>query len=392
MQEYALSFAIFGALIVLAIPLHSALKIPITVAEILLGIFAAYIGVVDSTQTHISTMANVGLLFLMFLCGMEVDLKSSLFLGRRFLYQALWYFVILYVLCVLIVIAFDLPFIFVAILPVMSLGMIMALIRDYGKNRTWLNLTLKIGIIGELISIVVLITLEGIYHYGFSIDLLESLLILCGFLIAIVCIFKVANVLFWWFPNLKLLLLPHDDTNSKDIRFVFMLFIVFIAITSLLHLEPVLGAFIAGVIITTYFKYKHTLPKKLDDIGFGFFVPFFFVYVGTTIDLSQVFINPEILLYALYLIIAMFLVRLISSVIVFLKHFKSMKNTLLFALSNSMPLTFLVITASIGQKFGVLSDMAYISCIFGAIFEGIFFSIAIKLIYIFWRTKRESNE
>ncbi|MGX3097870.1 cation:proton antiporter [Helicobacter sp. 23-1046] len=387
MQEYALSFAVFGALIVLAIPLHSVLKIPITVAEILLGIIAAYIGVVDSTQTHISVMANVGLLFLMFLCGMEVDLKSSFSLGKRFLYQALWYFVILYVLCVLVVIVFKLPFIFIAILPVMSLGMIMALIRDYGKSRAWLNLTLKIGIIGELVSIVVLITLEGIYHYGFSIDLLESLLILCGFLIGVVCIFKMANVLFWWFPNLKLFLLPHDDTNSKDIRFVFMLFIVFIAITSLLHLEPVLGAFIAGVIITTYFKYKHTLPKKLDDIGFGFLVPFFFVYVGTTIDLTRVFINPEILLYALYLIVTMFLVRLIASILVFLKHFKSAKNTLLFALSNSMPLTFLVITASIGQKFGVLSEVAYISCIFGAIFEGIFFSIAIKLIHTLWRTK-----
>lgn len=392
MQEYVLSFAVFGALIMLAIPLHSALKIPITVAEILLGIFAAHLNIVDSTQTHISTMANVGLLFLMFLCGMEVDLKSSFVIGKRFLYQTLWYFIVLYTLCIIVVLVFNLPFIFIAILPVMSLGMIMALIRDYGKNRVWLNLTLKIGIIGELVSIVVLITLEGIYYYGFSIDLIKSLLILCGFLISIVYIFKIANVLFWWFPNLKLILLPHDDTNSKDIRFVFMLFIVFITITSLLHLEPVLGAFIAGVIIATYFKYKHTLPKKLDDIGFGFLVPFFFVYVGTTIDLTRVFVNPEIVLYALYLVVAMFLVRLIASGVVFLRYFKSIKNTLLFALSNSMPLTFLVITASIGQKFGVLSDVAYISCIFGAIFEGIFFSIAIKLIYTLWHTKKEPNE
>ncbi len=377
-MELLLPFAIVAILIVLATPLSNLTKIPIVVAEILLGIFAGYFDLVNPQDTYIMIVANTGLLFLMFLCGMEVDLKNFLAMDRQFLYRAGAYFVMLYGLSALCVVALALPIIFLALLPVMSLGMIMALIRDYGKDKPWLNLALKIGILGEVVSIAVLITMEGAYKYGFNWQLGESLLMLSVFLICVVGVFKLANILFWWFPNLKLLLLPHDDTNSQDIRFVILLFVLFIVLTTALSLEKVLGAFIAGVILATYFKYKHTLPEKLNDLGFGFFVPFFFIYVGTTIDIPIVVKNPHILLYALYLVLGMLSIRICAASVVFLRYFKNFKHTLLFALSDCMPLTFLVIVASMGQKFGVLGDALYISCIFGALFEGIFFSLIIK--------------
>ncbi|MCI6217432.1 MAG: cation:proton antiporter [Helicobacter sp.] len=379
--ESILPFVIIVILIVLATPLSNLIKIPIVVSEIMLGIFAGYFRLVDTQEEYIAIIANTGLLFLMFLCGMEVDLKTLRSMGKKFLSQALVYFLSLYLLSALVVVIFQLPMIFIALLPVMSLGMIMVLIRDYGSNHAWLNLALKIGILGEVVSITILTTLEGIYKYGLSWHLAENLIILLVFLLCVVGVFKLANILFWWLPHLKLLLLPHDDTNSQDIRFVIMLFVLFIVLTTVLELEKVLGAFIAGVILATYFKYKHTLPQKLSDFGFGFFVPFFFVYVGSTINLSVVFTNPSILLHALYLVIGMLAIRVISAGLVFLHYFKSFQYTLLFALSDCMPLTFLVITASMGQKFGVLSDSLYTSCIFGAIFEGIFFSVFIKALF-----------
>ena len=317
-----LPFVTIAILITIAVPLSTATKIPIVVTEILLGIAGRYFGLIDSENAYIPIVANIGLLFLMFLCGLEVDLKSFLSMGRTFLYQALFYFLSLYALSSAAVVLLKLPLIFIALLPVMSLGMIMALIRDYGKHKPWLNLALKIGILGEVVSIAVLVTLEGVYRYGFNWQLGENLLILGIFLVCIVGVFKLANILFWWFPNLKLLLLPHDDTNSQDLRFVFMLLLVFIVLTTGIHLEKVLGAFIAGVILSTYFKYKHTLPQKLNDMGFGFFVPFFFVYVGTTIDIPSVLQSPAILLHALFIIFGMLAIRISASMLVFLRFFK----------------------------------------------------------------------
>ena len=159
-----LPFVAIAILITIAVPLSTATKIPIVVTEILLGIVGQYLGFIDSHNSYITLVADIGLLFLMFLCGLEVDLKSFLSMGSKFLYQALFYFISLYSLSTIAVITLQLPLIFIAILPVMSLGMIMALIRDYGKNKPWLNLALKIGVLGEVISISVLVTLEGVYR------------------------------------------------------------------------------------------------------------------------------------------------------------------------------------------------------------------------------------
>ena len=69
-----LPFVSIAILITIAVPLSTATKIPIVVTEILLGIIGRYFGLVDSENTYIPIVANIGLLFLMFLCGLEVDL------------------------------------------------------------------------------------------------------------------------------------------------------------------------------------------------------------------------------------------------------------------------------------------------------------------------------
>ena len=84
--------------------------------------------------------------------------------------------------------------------------------------------------------------------------------------------------------------------------------------------------------------------------------------------------------------------RLISASIVFGKYFKSAKSTLLFALSDSMPLTFLIATATLGKSIGELNDTLYASFVLGAILEGIIFSMLIKIVYVFWKTPKQKEK
>ncbi len=158
-----------------------------------------------------------------------------------------------------------------------------------------------------------------------------------------------------------------------------------------LEIKAVLGAFLAGTILATFFKHKAELPEKLNHFGFGFFVPFFFVHVGSTLNLNAVFRDTQILYHALYLVIGMLTLRLISASIVFGKYFKSAKFTLLFALSDSMPLTFLIATATLGKSIGELNDTLYASFVLGAILEGIIFSVLIKIVYVFWKTPQKEK-
>lgn len=389
-MDNLVTFAIITILIVIAPFVSKTTRIPIVVVEMVLGALGYYFGIFKHSES-LSTLAEVGFLFLMFLSGMEVDLLGFKQLGKPFLKRAGTYFLVLYVTATSAVLLLSLPPIYIAAFPVMSLGMIMALIKDYGKNMPWLDLALKVGVIGELVSIAVLVIINGSYSYGLTIDLYKTLLVLLLFLLVIVSAFQIGKILFWWFPRLKLFIMPVDDTNNQDIRFSMMLFFGLIVIVMWLGLEIVLGAFLAGMIVATFFPYKHELVHKLNDIGFGFFVPLFFIHVGSTLDLSLIFHTPSLLLHAMIIVVAMISLRLLSAAIAFRKHFKSAKNTVLFALSDSMPLTFLVATAALGLQLNAMDQKTYYSFLLAAIFEGIIFTIIIKLVFNFWKTNKTNS-
>ncbi|PAF43948.1 cation:proton antiporter [Helicobacter sp. 11S02596-1] len=380
------TFAIIAILILIAPYVSKITKIPVVVVEIILGALGYYFGIFKHSEGF-DVVAEVGFLFLMFLCGMEVDLRGFRQLGKDFLKKAGVYFVVLYVVATSAVLILKLPPIYIAAFPVMSLGMIMALIKDYGKNMPWLDLALKIGIIGELVSIAVLVIINGSYSYGLTFELYKTLAVLLAFLLVIIGMFQIGKILFWWFPNLKLFIMPYNDENNQDIRFSMMLFFGLIVIVMWLHLEIVLGAFLAGMIVATFFPYKHELVHKLNDIGFGFFVPLFFIHVGSTLDLSLVFHTPSLFFHGAMIVVGMILLRLFSATIAFRSYFKSAKNTVLFALSDSMPLTFLVATAALGLQLGAMDQNTYYAFLLAAIFEGVIFTILIKVVYYFWKVR-----
>lgn len=381
-----ISFGIVSLLIVIAPFFSKITKVPIVVIEMILGALGTYFGFFHASEV-IHIFAKIGFLFLMFLCGMEVDLRGFKKLGKKFLKQAVLYFIVLYAGASAIVVFFDLPKIFIAALPVMSLGMIMALIRDYGKDEPWLNLALKIGIVGELLSIGALVFINGIYSYGLTFELYKTLFVLIIFVLAIIGVFTLVKILFWWFPHFKIFIMPYDDTQNQDIRFSMMLFFGLIVIAMSLELENVLGAFLAGMIIATFFSYKHELIHKLNDIGFGFFVPLFFINVGTTLKIDIIFQNPKLLYYGSLIAFSMIFLRLLAASLAFRKYFNNLKDIILYAFSDSMPLTFLVATAALGLQLGAMNQDTYYAFLLAAIFEGVFFTIAIKLIYNFWKIK-----
>lgn len=277
---------------------------------------------------------------------------------------------------------FDLSIIYVVAFPVMSLGMIMVLIQEYGKKYDWLNLCLKVSIIGELVSILMLVLLNGYYSFGMGFELYKSLGILIVFLVIMVLIFQIFSIIFWWFPDLRLLLMPDSSKSNQDIRYSMMLFLIMVVIVSLLHIEAALGAFLSGLIISSFFKYKKELHHKLNEFGFGFLIPLFFVYIGTTLDFSLIFANKDIVLHAVWICVIMIAIRIVASVVLY-SYVKGIKDTMLFALSSSIPLTFLVATATLGLNIGAIQKEQYYSFVLSAMLEAVLFMIIIKLILHF---------
>lgn len=381
------SFAIVAILVAIAPLLSSLTRIPSVVIEMLLGALVGYFGILHDTHS-LHYVAEVGFLILMFLCGTEVDLKSFKDLKKSGLGKnIILYFCILYTLSLTLVLLQKLPFIYIVTFPIMGVGMIMTLIKEYGKEHPWLNLALKVGILGELLSICILVGINGFYTYGLSLELSKTFGVLLLFFAFIAICFRFFKVLFWWFPTLKTLIVPQEDSSNQDLRFSAMLFFIFISIVLSLQLEVALGAFIAGMIIATFFGNRHALHHKLTSIGFGFFVPFFFVNVGTTLDLKSLLSYPQLFKDALIIVCGMFGIRLIGCFISFRKHLGNAKNVILYALSDAMPLTFLIATATLALQLKVITQENYYAFVMGAMIEGIVFMISIKLILLYWKEK-----
>ena len=146
----------------------------------------------------------------------------------------------------------------------------------------------------------------------------------------------------------------------------------------MLDLEIVIGAFIAGTFIPTFFEHKKDLPQKLSGFGFGFLVPIFFIHTGSVVDLRSVLL-PGVLPNIVIIVVSMFAFRLIASS-VFLKEFK-LKNTILTSLSLSMPLTLVIATATIGKTLEIINNEIYYALVLSSIFEAVLSMVLIKFVF-----------
>ena len=356
--------------------LSKVTRFPTTVIEVVLGTLAAYIGFLHH-NTFFEIIAEVGFLYLMFLAGLEINVKELLKIPRDILQMGLVYLFLLYMFSTLAHFLLHISAMFVLIFSLISIGVVLTLTKEYAKETPWLRLSLQIGVLGELASIIALTLASGLIHHGASVEFAMTMLYLVVTLVAMGTIFYILKVAFWWFPQLKTLLMPHSDNKEQDIRLSFSLFFVFISFMLALDLELVLGAFIAGLFISAFFEHKKELPEKLSSFGFGFLVPLFFIHIGSTLDLEILFIK-EILLTALMITGVMIFIRLISAV-VFYQHI-GLKGIFLFAFSQAMPLTLMIAVATLAHQANSIDTQHYYAFIQASILEVVFVLTAIKLI------------
>ncbi|MDR1975779.1 MAG: cation:proton antiporter [Campylobacteraceae bacterium] len=377
MEESAV--IIFLALLLVAAPfISSVTKIPIVVTEMLLGVFGAYVGLLKAFDSF-EILAHLGFLYLMFLVGMEVNLKELRFGKSSLFKKTVFFFSAIYILSVITTVYFKLNIVYVAIFPIFSLGILMTLVKEYGRGEAWLSLALNVGIVGELISIIVMIALNSVLKNGFNVHFFITIAILILFFLSFALFFKAAKVFFWWFPEVKTILMPYQDNKDIDIRLSTALVFTMVALMIVIGIDEVLGAFLAGLFLAFFFKHKTDLREKLSSFGFGFFIPLFFIYVGSTLPINA-FTNPEVLELALFVSGAIVAIRLIGSLAAYLSYF-GFKNTVLFSLSNSIPLTFLVAIATLAYNTGAIEDNEYYAIIIAGLISAIFLIIIIKILY-----------
>ncbi|KIM08631.1 MAG: sodium:proton antiporter [Sulfurovum sp. FS08-3] len=380
MELFLLVFSV--SIILFLAPMISALfNVSVVVVEIFLGMLGGYFGLIYHDLTFVQ-LAKFGFLYLMFLAGHEINLKLVEHIKKTLALQVVLYFAMLYGVAAFFCVLFGLGVVYFVALPIFSLGMLMMLIKEYGKDEEWLNLALSIGVVGEVVSILVLTIFSGWLTYGFGLEFYTAILSIMVIVALGVLFLRIFQILFWWYPDFKKYIIPDSDQYDQDIRFTLALFFIMTALMAYLKIDAVLGAFVAGLFLKMFFHHHYGLTKKLEAFGFGLFAPIFFIYVGSTIDLDVV--NSAIITHAFFIILLMVLIRLISSFVAFYKYLK-FKPTILFALSDSMPLTFMVALAMIAYKAELITHDIYIAFVLASMIDGLILMILIRKLYTYFK-------
>ncbi|WP_151901335.1 cation:proton antiporter [Sulfurimonas hydrogeniphila] len=354
------------------------LRLPTTPIEIILGSLLGYVGFLHDEHLF-DLVAEFGFLYLMFIAGTEINLKNVLKTPVSVMKKVVVYLAVLYGFSIAFSVQFDLGKIFIVLLPLISVGLVATLAKEYGKTP-WIALSMTVGGIGEVASIVILTISSAALKSGFGLGLFQTIMALLAFLLFMFLLFRSMQLLFWWFPKVAIALMPHNDNKEQDIRLSMGIFFLLIGAMLFLHLELAFGAFLAGIFIPTFFEHKHELPEKLASFGFGFLIPIFFIHIGSSFDLNALWING-LIREAVIITVVMILMRLIAS-LVFIKEL-GLIDTVLFGLSHSMPLTLLIAMATLAYTANSIDQLHYYAFILAALFQVISIMIIIKLIHIY---------
>lgn len=312
--------AVVAFVVPIALAVTPARRIPAVVLLIVAGIALGPSGIgLVRIDLPIQIMALLGLAFLLFLAGMEIEVHELR--GRR-LRLAVVAFVLSFVLAVVTGVAVGAagltgsPLLVAVILVGTSLGIVIPILKDAGETASPFGqlviASASVADFGAIILLSVLFTRDGSGP--------ASAVLLVGLLIALATAFVVAVARAERSDLLSDVLRRLQDTTAQiRVRGAFALLIGFAAVAEALGLEVILGAFIAGAIlrlIDTDGEMTHPQFRgKLEAIGYGVFVPVFFVATGLRFDLSALLASPAALAQVPIFVVALLVVRGLPAIV-----------------------------------------------------------------------------
>lgn len=168
-------------------------------------------------------------------------------------------------------------------------------------------------------------------------------------------------------------------TVQIKVRGAIAILLTFVVLAGFLGVEIILGAFLAGMIISLLKSPDDVdLINKLEAFGFGFFIPVFFILVGVNLELQALFASPQSLL-ALPVLLAIALLVKTAPALLFRK-IMNWRETMAGAMLLNVHLSLEIAVAVIGLRSGLLSPVANVEIILFAILTVFFMPIIFNAI------------
>ncbi|MFN8643199.1 MAG: cation:proton antiporter [Candidatus Binatia bacterium] len=350
-HHHALLVVLFVAAIApLFTELPVRLRLPLVVLELLFGV-AVGPQVLDlvSSEGTLKALAALGLSFLFFLAGMDLDFG-------KLRGQPLRHGVTGWLLSISIALALTLglqragvvsdPVLVAVALSTTAIGTLLPILREAGELDTALGRSIMgagaIGEFGPIVLFSLIITDQGVA--------VRSGLLVTFVFIALAC----ATIALRLQPPHVIALLSRtlQSTSQLPIRLSMLLLGGLVVLADVLGLDILLGAFAAGSLVGLVSRGPGAEPfrQKLDALGFGFLIPIFFVTSGAQLDLAALMASPRSLA-RVPLFLALFLIVRGAPVVLYRKELSAPERRSL-ALFSATTLPLVVVITAIGTATG----------------------------------------
>lgn len=367
-------------------------KVPSVIVEIIMGVLIGpYVFDLMEDTPYMQFLADTGFLFLIFLAGLEIDIRkiasslprgqftfsklvSNSFLLALFIYFGSLFLSLPFAWLLNQFIEINIAF-YTLIMPTVALSITVPILKADGElNRKFGQILLLEGAIATVMSIILISLYSGILQYGFQFELLLFLIIFIFSLL----VYLIGKKLVRLRTFQKLQYRLEHAASQIRVRGTVALLLVFVIIAQLINTEEVLGAFFAGTLLSLFVnKQRSSLLFKLDGMSYGFFIPVFFIIVGVRLDLSALSQLNESIPFVLTLVAGFFLTQVIPAMIL-VKIF-GWKKALAGGTLLTARLGLTIAAATIGLNLGVISSADNAVLIIAAIVVSLISPLAYKI-------------
>ena len=334
-------------------------RLPAIVLEIVLGIVIGPSGLGwVKPDLPVSILALVGLAFLLFLSGLEIDVER---LRGRILKLTAIGFAISFAIAVVLGLGLKAggfvksPLFVAIVLVATSLGVIVPVLKDSGNiSSDFGQLVIAAASIADFGAIILL----SVFFSGKGSTSTTGTLILLGVFGLVVALVGLAIAGFEHSMSLSRVLRRLQDTTAQiRVRAAFVLLIGFTAVADSVGLETILGAFAAGALLSLIDRDEAmTHPQfrlKLEAVGFGVFIPVFFVTSGLRFDLGALFSSASTVARVPLFLLAIYLARGLPAFVYV--RLLGRSRSIIAGVLQATSLPFIVAATQIGLQVGVIT-------------------------------------
>ena len=291
-------FFVVLMIILFAPIIMSKLRIPHIIGMVLAGVVIGKYGLnILERDISFEIFGSVGLYYIMFLAGLEMDMESVKRKSRQFLiFGLLTCFVPLILTYVMsrTILGYSHPASFL-------LGCIMAsntliaypIVSRYGlQKHPSVQLSVGSSMISLFLALVMIAALSTLFTASRTAGHTSFLIPLSTFILSLF-IFIAGSV--WLIPRLARYFLRRY--SDAVMQYIFVLAVMFLsaALSVAIGLEGIFGAFLSGLILNRYIPKVSPLMNRIEFIGNAVFIPYFLIGVGMLINVRTVFTSLEVL-------------------------------------------------------------------------------------------------